>query len=187
MDFNVLDKNIENHIINNANKRYNSMDAKIQSERRILRLENYLNKQKAKLIETKEKQYNIFNNINKLFQNNIIRRKIIKYNSKEKDNIKQEINNIENKIKELDANTKELNTESNFLKENVDKLNLENIYMSKKIEEIIDNKKFLQRSLMNLYKAKKKLILMHSMDNDKLLNDVKEVYNHLQKNIKIHI
>ena len=184
MNFNVFDKNIENNIINHFNKRYNSLDASVQSKRRILRLENSLNMQKVKLIETKEKQYNIFNNINKLLQNNFISRKIYEINSKEKNDIKKEINEIENKIKELDINTKKLNHESNVVKENVDKLNLENLYMSSKIAELVDNKKFLQRSLMNLCKAKKKLILMHSMDNDKLFNDVKEVYNHLHKNIK---
>ena len=187
MNFNVNDKNIESNTIKYAIKRYNSMDIRDQSERRILRLENSLNKKKVKLIETKEKQYNIFNNINKLFQSNFIRRKIYKYNSKEKNDIKNKINNFESKIKELDANTKILNHESNILKENVDKLNMENIYMSSKIAELIDNKKYLQRSLMNLCKAKNKLILMYSMDNDKLFNDVKEVYNHLNKNIQIHI
>ena len=187
MNFNVFNNNIENNIINHANKKYNSLDARVQCERRIFRLEKSLNKQKFKLIETKEKQYNIYNNINKLLQSNLIRRKIYEYNSKEKDDIKKEINNIEKKIKELDINTKELNHESNVLKENVDKLNLQNLYMSSKIAELVDNKKFLQRSLMNLCKAKKKLILLHSMDNDKLLNDTQEVYNHLHRNIKIHI
>ncbi len=128
-------------------------------------------------------QYNISNNINKLFQTNYIINKINQSNIKEINDIKIEINNIKKEINDLNKNTKQLNNEYNILKNNIEEMNLKNIYLSNQINKIIEKKKIYKRLLLNIKNENSKLIILNCISNYQTITNVNTINKYIEKNI----
>ena len=181
MEFNDFYKELKNFNISQENKRYKSFDMKKKTKKNILEIENSLNAQKVQLIKSKENQYSIFNNINILLQKKTINNKVNKYILKEKEDLKNEIDNIKNKISELYMNTQELNNEAQNLKQDVSEIKLKNIYLSNQIDKYIDDKKYLCRSLLNIENEINKLYIINKINHNKELITTKQIHKCIQK------
>ena len=183
MKFNDIFSEIKTYNTNILNKRYKSLDKKNKTNNNILTLVKSLNKEKDELIKSKEKQYNIYNDINMIFQKKYVINKINKSNTKEINDIKKEIYNIKKEINDINENTMQLNNEYNMLKKYVDEMNIKNIEISEKINKIIEMKKIFVRLLLNIKNETDKLVIINCIKNDKIYTSVNNIHKYLEKNI----